>query len=518
MNIRYKHIRILISLFLFFNSFQYSIIGQQKIIAKEVINDSHKDLKEEFHSKILDIKRYMGLGQYQKAYDLIKNINPKIKQQEFINYRVELLYQQLGLYLIFEQIEKANTVFHSNYESIVKDINEHQDKIQLNNKLNSMHSWLESRGNNNLIKAEEILIKSINYIKQNGLENSLSFLYTQLGLADCYILMYKFEQAKSILLDIKEKITDPNDHINCLLNRSLGNLFFKTKNYENAILYYEKSLQQINSQKIHVDIKVELLEHLAELYHKREMLKKAYSYLLESKSMNDSLFGSRSIQNKVLFEIRDKNAKQIAEQELIILKSKKDVWFLKSVMYISSLVLLIIGILIYFFRKVKKQKIEKEFLEDEKRAEHIRQKKELELKNKELLSSALQLMERENLQEDIKEQLNKIEFKEANTPIIKKIIRSLKIDRSKKWQEFDMHFTALNHSFFKVLKNEFPLLTKTDLKICAFVKLGFSSKDMSQIMGIGVEGINTSRSRIRKKMNLERSVVLVDFLQKIKEH
>ncbi|MDC0584704.1 LuxR family transcriptional regulator [Bacteroidales bacterium] len=83
----------------------------------------------------------------------------------------------------------------------------------------------------------------------------------------------------------------------------------------------------------------------------------------------------------------------------------------------------------------------------------------------------------------------------------------------KKWKEFDLHFTAVNHNFFTSLTSKFPKLTKTDLKICAFINLGFSSKDIAQIMGLGVEGINTSRSRLRKKMELDRDVILADYLQ-----
>ncbi len=186
-------------------------------------------------------------------------------------------------------------------------------------------------------------------------------------------------------------------------------------------------------------------------------------------------------------------------------------------LFIGILALLIFIILFYFIRRGIKERKKQQILKDKQESEIRNQEDALELKNKELLSSALQLIERDSLLEDIRKQLNALEFKKENAPRINRIIQSLKINRSQKWLEFDLHFTAVNHNYFASLKNRFPALTKTDLKICAFINLGFSSKDMAQIMGLGVDSINTTRSRLRKKLGLSREMVLVDFLQEFNE-
>ncbi|MDG2279911.1 MAG: tetratricopeptide repeat protein, partial [Flavicella sp.] len=174
----------------------------------------------------------------------------------------------------------------------------------------------------------------------------------------------------------------------------------------------------------------------------------------------------------------------------------------------------VILLLLFYFIKRNKLEKTKQLLLKSKQAVEIKNKEEvLELKNKELLSSAMQVIERDGMLEDIKKQLKALEFNKENSPYIKRIIQSLKINRSQKWEEFDLHFTSLNHNYFTSLKNKFPALTKTDLKICAFINLGFSSKDMAQIMGIGADSVNTTRSRLRKRMGLSREIVLVDFLQ-----
>ncbi|MFW2376918.1 MAG: helix-turn-helix transcriptional regulator, partial [Cellulophaga baltica] len=78
--------------------------------------------------------------------------------------------------------------------------------------------------------------------------------------------------------------------------------------------------------------------------------------------------------------------------------------------------------------------------------------------------------------------------------------------------EFEARFTAINQSFYKNLKDTYPSLSQTDLKLCALVKLNFSSKEMSSLLGISIESVHTSRYRLRKKLNLERNDNLTEFI------
>jgi len=139
----------------------------------------------------------------------------------------------------------------------------------------------------------------------------------------------------------------------------------------------------------------------------------------------------------------------------------------------------------------------------------------LEQNRKELKGLALQLLERENESAEIKKQLNNLNVDGENAKVINQIKNDLSIDKSHKWNEFEKRFTEINDNFLKTLKKQYPSLSLTDLKMCAFIKLGFSSKEMAQIMGITAEGINTSRSRLRKKMNLPREFIFAEFLQEI---
>jgi DNA-binding CsgD family transcriptional regulator len=80
------------------------------------------------------------------------------------------------------------------------------------------------------------------------------------------------------------------------------------------------------------------------------------------------------------------------------------------------------------------------------------------------------------------------------------------------WEKFAVHFDEVNNNFLKNLKLRFPKLTNNDLKVCAYLQLNLASKEISQLMNIGVRGVEISRYRLRKKLGLSTEQSLIDFL------
>lgn len=66
------------------------------------------------------------------------------------------------------------------------------------------------------------------------------------------------------------------------------------------------------------------------------------------------------------------------------------------------------------------------------------------------------------------------------------------------------------------MKSKYPALTNTDLKVCAYLQLKLSSKEIAQLMNITVRGVEISRYRLRKKkLQLPTEKTLNDFLSEI---
>ena len=83
------------------------------------------------------------------------------------------------------------------------------------------------------------------------------------------------------------------------------------------------------------------------------------------------------------------------------------------------------------------------------------------------------------------------------------------------WENFTNHFDKAYNLFTINLKEKFPKLTANDLKICTFLRMNLSTKEIAQLMNISMRGIELSRYRLRKKLNISTEVSLFDFLNEI---
>lgn len=91
-----------------------------------------------------------------------------------------------------------------------------------------------------------------------------------------------------------------------------------------------------------------------------------------------------------------------------------------------------------------------------------------------------------------------------------------KINRNNKtiiWEDFEKSFSEINISFYKDLQNTYPTLSKNEKRICAFIKLNMSTKDMASLLNISSRGVESARYRLRKKMLLNQKTNLYNFFQ-----
>ncbi len=82
-------------------------------------------------------------------------------------------------------------------------------------------------------------------------------------------------------------------------------------------------------------------------------------------------------------------------------------------------------------------------------------------------------------------------------------------------KEFETLFEQINQSFFQKLINQFPQLSPAEIKLCGFLKLNLTTKDIATLSNRSSQTINNSRSSIRKKIKLENDDSLVLFLSKL---
>jgi DNA-binding CsgD family transcriptional regulator len=99
----------------------------------------------------------------------------------------------------------------------------------------------------------------------------------------------------------------------------------------------------------------------------------------------------------------------------------------------------------------------------------------------------------------------------------KKIIRVIEgeLGNGHEWEQFSAHFDDVHTNYLKTLKERYPDLTTSDLKLCAYLRLNLSSKEIAQLMNISIRGVETGRYRVRKKLEIPNDISLFDFLSTI---
>lgn len=150
---------------------------------------------------------------------------------------------------------------------------------------------------------------------------------------------------------------------------------------------------------------------------------------------------------------------------------------------------------------------------------------EAELKHKtaELVSSTLNLSRKnEMLLEIKKEAMNMgnaikegdlVDIRRKNLRLINKIDTNLEQDNA--INEFQNNFDALHHGFFSILEQQYPQLSKKEKMLCAYIRTNMLSKEIAPLLNMSVRGVEITRYRLRKKLNLNEKENLYEFLQKI---
>ncbi|RYY60511.1 MAG: transcriptional regulator, partial [Chitinophagaceae bacterium] len=161
-----------------------------------------------------------------------------------------------------------------------------------------------------------------------------------------------------------------------------------------------------------------------------------------------------------------------------------------------------------------------ELEKSEKEVVKIRNEKleaEIGFKNSQLASTAMHLVQKEEFLQKIREELqhmNKTGKEKPDPGELKKILRIMSEEEkvTEEWEQFSVHFDKVNGDFLKTLKELYPDLKAHELKLCAYLRMNLSSKEIAQLMSISVRGVEISRYRLRKKLMIPRETNLFQFL------
>ena len=133
-------------------------------------------------------------------------------------------------------------------------------------------------------------------------------------------------------------------------------------------------------------------------------------------------------------------------------------------------------------------------------------------KNKELAVSTMNLIKKTELLNIIKGDLKN--SADSSTNSIKSVISTINknVKEENTWNIFKEAFDSADNNFLKKVKEIHPSLTPNDLRLCAYLRLNLSSKEIAPLLNISVRSIEIKRYRLRKKMDLPHEQGLVEYI------
>lgn len=210
-------------------------------------------------------------------------------------------------------------------------------------------------------------------------------------------------------------------------------------------------------------------------------------------------------------EIKTLNFRLEIERLARELKSTETRKAIMELVLIFSGFMLLIGVIIIILLVKDKTKVNMA----------VRDLKEvIKLKEKELLNLSLTNIQNKQqigvIREDLSEILNSMDALGQKNIVVdlKRLVKkiTLNLNQEDEWLELQRHFDLVHSGFFTRLKKEYPALVHSELRHCSLIKLHLSTKEIAKYLFISPKSVQASRYRIKKKMQLDESVDLKNYL------
>ena len=214
----------------------------------------------------------------------------------------------------------------------------------------------------------------------------------------------------------------------------------------------------------------------------------------------------------------------------------------KFALFIYFVVLLIVVLLIikYMLNRIEKSKkleklkherelknreeqFQRQVLVSEKEIIRLRNEKlenEMVFRDKELANQTMNIIQKNKFLIKLVEELQRIQSTTEDQTVKNKMILLKKrvqkeIDDKQQNRVFETYFDEVHNEFFNRMKEKYPDISPKDLRLCAYIRMNISTKEIASLLNISYRGVEINRYRLRKKLDLERDVNLPTFLSNI---
>lgn len=396
---------------------------------------------------------YDSWGLFDKAVQYLEEameIDTRLGNEEKIAIRLN------SLGLVYKNWQKYDRALESFQQALEIDARmDNPDKVALR-RANLGSTWLAMGRPDQAIPYLE---QAIAFYRDRNLPSYLASSLSDLGRA--YLLQERYAEAESALLE-------------CLALSKAENL---------------------NTWKM------SSLAALSEVYGASGKHQKSLDAYKSFVAVKDSLFNAES-QNRIAeFQVKydlfkEQQANEILRRDQELSQRRQEILLL--IFGLSGFFLL--SFLLALLVRLKNQQNRRLVAEQENNLLKI----DLEQRNKELTYNAMCIIKNNETVAKMAEALEQAIGKGDNHVQLRNVISNLQhMENDKSWKEFEIHFVQTHRDFYNKLNERFPDLTLNEKKLCAFLRLNMTTKDIASITHQSVHSINVARTRLRKKLGID---------------
>jgi len=477
----------------------------------------------------------------KEAYNLSKKTNYK---------KAEITYTLGIVYSYYNELSRSQEYFYEAFK-IAKQNNNTELLYTLYAAIGINYSYMEEYG-----KSLEYLNKSIVYLDKYDDNNKISLL---ISIGQAYSNLGKFNESEEYLykaLEISKKINSKIADVYIVL----GDSYLRKKDFQKSIEFYDKTIKSgVSNESLYYisaldglfqnnlelkkydeavkqalvidtlagklmsyDVQIKNLLSLSELYDYEGDYKSALHYANRYINLRDTLQAKQK--NEQLNFLNIEFETSLKEQKIAAMeKEDKYKVILFSIIFIS--LILVISIMFFILKQIKQKNkillLEKQKIQYEKELETLEKQKlrfQVYEKDREILTHILQINQQKEILTNVKEEvtgfINYDNMEEVYNSV-KKLNSDIlnKIKLCDDWEQIKMHFEKVHPSFFSNLREKHQHLTINELKMCSYIKLKFSIKEISRLLNITPESVKVSRSRLKKKLQIPDEVNIDEYLE-----
>jgi tetratricopeptide (TPR) repeat protein len=470
----------------------YSIAMEYLFTYLGILDNQSKSERD----KLPDMEKYL------KVYTLIANCYIGLNELD-----KSLEYYQKSLAMC-DQIRKEDSSF--DYESKIVVIYSNLGSVYIN-------KW-------EFDKALQYYRMTLGYLQKENNPAYLSSAYNNIGII--YKAKEQYDSAffyYNKALEIRKMEHDLRGLAQVYTN--IGDCYYQVKDYSKAISTLNEAIS-LGKRTGALATQMKAANFLSDAYAKTGDYSNALAMHKLFKQLNDSIINDNNIKRTTQLELQyefDKKQKvsELVQQMALAKKERKAL----VAMLVAGILLLSFMVMILFYilqrYKMAKSRLIQQNLELE--SKHLQLEKQhlnedLEFRNKELTTHVMYLLKKNEFLISVSDKLMEIHGspEQNDGKQILDIVRELRSNvDSTVWEEFEVRFQQVHQDFYHKLNEAFPDLTPNEKKLCAFLHLNMTTKDISSITFQSPKSIQVARTRLRKRLGIDRDENLVSFLQQI---